>query len=109
MASGPKEIRLLPLQMEGGLITKKMLQENRKIHYEDEVRKFITHWTRRICADVIQTSKTTDDRRFVWKNPVKMDERVDTQFIGRLVKSIEQQIEGCKIGYSSNEISIDWS
>jgi hypothetical protein len=86
-----------------------MLQENRKIHYEDEMRKFITHWTRRICADVIQTSKTTNDRRFVWKNPVKMDEDMDPQFISRLMNSLEKQIEGCKISYRGNEIIIDWS
>ena len=87
-------------------ITKQMLQANRKIYCEEETRKFILHWTRRICSEVIQTSKTTDECRFVWACPVTID---SSELIEQLVKSLEQQIVDCKIVHSNNEITIDWS
>ena len=92
--------------MDGSPITKQMLQANRRIYCEEETRKFILHWTRRICSEVVQTSKTTDDCRFVWACPVAMD---STELMEHLVKSLEQQIVGCKIVLSNNEITIDWS
>jgi hypothetical protein len=92
--------------MDGIPITKRMLQANRTIYCEEETRKFILHWTKRICSEVVQTSKTTDECRYVWACPVKVE---STELLKQLVKSLEQQIEDCKIVYSNNEITIDWS
>lgn len=96
--------------MDTPLITKKMLQENRKIHRDDQNRKFIQHWTQRICTEVIQESKLTDSRLYTWNNTTeKNDEIVPDFLVSRLVKSLEDCIEGCKIRYANRELTVDWS
>jgi hypothetical protein len=96
--------------MDTQLITKKMLQENRKIHRDDQNRKYIQHWTQRICAEVVQASKLTDNRLYTWNNTTEKNEDIVPDFlIGKLVKSLEDYIEGCKIRYANRELTVDWS
>jgi hypothetical protein len=93
-------------------ISRKALQDNRQSFLAEQERQLIKRFTSRIIAAVIQESKTSDVRQYIFTDFTTSDTSTacPIQYVGQLIEGLQKRLPDCDIEYSDGRgIIIDWT
>ena len=85
-------------------ISRKVLQDNRKVFLAEQEKQIIQRVTSRIITAVIQESKISDIRQYIF-SAIELPQSVD-----QLIESLKRRLPDCDITYTQDKgITVDWS
>lgn len=99
------------------LWTRNMLQANRVEHIKTENRNYVNHWVRRLALCIVQQSKISDDRKFIFTNiqvldethPLSYDSFIAECFLGDIVAELKKRFHDSEVTYADGALTVDWS
>ena len=98
-------------------ITRAMLQANRQQKLDADKKNLVKHWTRRIYAAVVQESKQSDSKRFIFSDIVETTDPfsqpytccIPDTYVEDIVVELKLVFPDSDIQYNNRTITIDWS
>ena len=98
-------------------ITRSMLQANRQQKLDADKKNLVKHWTRRIYAAVVQESKQSDLKRFIFSDIVETTDPfsqpytccIPDIYVEDIVVELKLVFPDSDIQYNNRTLTIDWS
>jgi hypothetical protein len=94
-----------------------MLHDNRIEHIKTENRNYVNHWVRRLVLSIVQQSKISDDRKFIFTDiqvlnethPLSYDSFIAECFLEDIVTALKIRFPDSEVTYVDGALTVDWS